>query len=593
MKYLMCLIRERIVAVGAIAWVLCFFAPLDFLFSNIDDLWLDVYNVIGGIGLVTLSVFVVLLILNVIVAIIPHIGIRAGRIQKFIQYFILFAFYVQGNFIAVPYGALNGNPIEWNAYTVENVSSVFTWIGILAVLCVTLYKWKWEKFDRIMTSICICICLITAFTLIVEVAQGGTRKKTYKMSSTQNEWKYSTEKNINILLLDAFDSRLLTDAFQDDGICDLLRDFDGFTYYQDTLGCYNLTDYSIPVILTGNMYLGESTYGDYINSAYSKSPMFNRLFQENWNTNLYTTITLPQGEVSNHFDNIRLMHMGPIYRKKLIVDFYSIVGFRYFPTPMKRYFYQSFFEVGANRCVEEVFDSDESDGTVVGYDWNNMIWSNGTKMDWELTDDSMFHFYHVMGVHAPRQYNSDFQFVLNPEDVTLQEGAKFNLKMVDIWLNRLKMEGVYDNSVIIICADHGSVEYDDGYHLSQNPLLLVKGYDEHHDFQVSNTPVSYLDIQSVIANLMNGDDSVCAFKNVQTAYGLDDEKYCQIMNIEQCLEYNSTNFECIPVGRYRLFYFIYLMNEMGVDSVGGPFYEGLTEYPAYFPEKMIKTGNEY
>ena len=48
-----------------------------------------------------------------------------------------------------------------------------------------------------------------------------------------------------------------------------------------------------------------------------------------------------------------------------------------------------------------------------------------------------------------------------------------------------------------------------------------------------------------------------------------------------------------PVGRIRSFYFTYLMNEMGIDSVGGPFYEGVTEYPAYEPDYMIRTGNIY
>ena len=60
----------------------------------------------------------------------------------------------------------------------------------------------------------------------------------------------------------------------------MMTEFEGFTFYRDTLGCYNLTDYSIPTILTGEMYFGDKKYGEYIEKAYSNSKLFNRLSQE-------------------------------------------------------------------------------------------------------------------------------------------------------------------------------------------------------------------------------------------------------------------------------------------------------------------------
>lgn len=64
-----------------------------------------------------------------------------------------------------------------------------------------------------------------------------------------------------------------------------------------------------------------------------------------------------------------------------------------------------------------------------------------------------------------------------------------SLTLTKAYLQKLKEAGVYDNSVIIVMADHGT---NGEYYLEpmgrQNPILFVKGIGEQHAFEVSQAP---------------------------------------------------------------------------------------------------------
>ena len=71
---------------------------------------------------------------------------------------------------------------------------------------------------------------------------------------------------------------------------------------------------------------------------------------------------------------------------------------------------------------------------------------------------------------------------------------------------------MYDNSVVIILADHG-FNYD--YHTGrQNPILYIKGTNEHHEMRESDIPVSYCDLSDAYIELIKGKSSEEIFKNI-------------------------------------------------------------------------------
>ena len=72
------------------------------------------------------------------------------------------------------------------------------------------------------------------------------------------------------------------------------------------------------------------------------------------------------------------------------------------------------------------------------------------------------------------------------------------------YLDKLKKAGAYDNTVLIIMADHGYQEGDVAWG-RQCPILLIKGFDEKHDvLQRSNAPIAHEDLQQAYVRLLDG-----------------------------------------------------------------------------------------
>ena len=80
------------------------------------------------------------------------------------------------------------------------------------------------------------------------------------------------------------------------------------------------------------------------------------------------------------------------------------------------------------------------------------------------------------------------------------------------YIEKLKNAGVYDNTVIVVMADHGinTANYL-GREGRQNPIMLIKGIGENHDYYRNDAPVSHADLQEAFIKLLNGKKAEEAF----------------------------------------------------------------------------------
>jgi arylsulfatase A-like enzyme len=161
----------------------------------------------------------------------------------------------------------------------------------------------------------------------------------------------------------------------------------------------------------------------------------------------------------------------------------------------------------------DTFDFDYCKMTSTGnaFKWDDTInYQTLTENKLELQDNNYFHFYHIQGAHYPRTVTEDVKESTTLVDYPTMVRASIN--MIDKYLARIKESGAYDNSAIIIMADHG---YDDGSEDGrQNPILFVKGFNEKHKMLVSDAPVSYEDLQDLYKNLLDGKKSTELFQNM-------------------------------------------------------------------------------
>jgi phosphoglycerol transferase MdoB-like AlkP superfamily enzyme len=126
-----------------------------------------------------------------------------------------------------------------------------------------------------------------------------------------------------------------------------------------------------------------------------------------------------------------------------------------------------------------------------------------------------FNFYHLIGIHPPLTIDENLE--IQEMDITranLKKQGLAVLKAMEMFLDKLKELDVYNNSMIIIIADHGlgtDINLDlyksgieDLNKIPMNekgtalPLVLVKSFDSVGKLKISDGPVALIDVPITI-----------------------------------------------------------------------------------------------
>ena len=113
------------------------------------------------------------------------------------------------------------------------------------------------------------------------------------------------------------------------------------------------------------------------------------------------------------------------------------------------------------------------------------------------------------------------------------------LTITKSYLNMLKKNDVYDNSVIIIMSDHGEGLRSNDFQ-RQNPILFVKGINEKHNKMItSQKPVHFSDLGDLYKDLLHDKKSTEVFNiipNKRTRTFL----YYTFADKDSMIEYEAT-----------------------------------------------------
>lgn len=138
------------------------------------------------------------------------------------------------------------------------------------------------------------------------------------------------------------------------------------------------------------------------------------------------------------------------------------------------------------------------------YEWTNTTFlENVLNSRMTFTKDKVFKFIHLEGAHVPYQYDKNVNLI---ENGTYDQNIEACITIASEYLNKLRSNNTYSNSVIIIMADHGynGMTSTEG---RQHPFLLVKGLNESHEMVVNHAPISYDDLQLAYKRLLSGNNS--------------------------------------------------------------------------------------
>ncbi len=493
---------------AALSFLVTLYAPLELFFTNRDDFWFEFSSLLPC----CLVLFALCWAAAALVLLVSRRWQKLHGIFMALGLAVLIALYIQGNFLVSDLPLMNGDKVDWSQYGSQRIASVLVWCVPASALLALGFKKGFALVEKLSGWVSLFLTAMLLPTLVTVALQTGAYKPSGYLSSTYAGIEdYSTDRNVVILMLDSVDgndfSRILN---EDPAHAEALRDF---TYFDNATAAYSYTFYSTAFILSGQWYENAVPFTKYRAEALRDSPLFSKLESEGYQMGLYT----PDATVDIALNSGRFMNMrddNPEVGSKLGLakTVLQMAGVKYAPLDLKRFCYT----LPTNL---DLLKTGEGDSTSL-YTWRMTEFYWLTK---ELTDymphfaaveQPTFKFIHLEGGHSDFKYLPD----LNPAagaDATYDNMLRASLFTVENYLDMLREKGVYDNTAIVILADHGyNVDPDtqvvDRYY-HQHGVVLAKGFGESHDFITDDAPISYADLQTAFARLIDGSESSALF----------------------------------------------------------------------------------
>ena len=509
---------RRILYTEAVILFVCFtlfvFAPFEIYLSSKDSFFFEGYELISFFALAFCASFLCVSFINVLTVILSE---KVNNLFFSMAFSIGMALYIQGNFILADYGQLDGNAIIWTDFKMEGMISHGVFIAVVLLGFLLLKKVDINKYLKLGSGISVCIILIQLVTLSTLMLQsGGLAKEPVYVSTTKGEYEYSAKENMFIILMDTFDSKVMRDLLESEDAGECNRVLENFTYYPDASTVYSNTRFSVPNIISGVQAQEGMSFDEFITDAFEKNVFFAELADKGWECRAYTDIQLPKSAEEMAFDNIEPYTLTVSSHRRLGEYMLKLIGFRYLPQCLKEYCW--FYSDDMNSMMR----IDSAEGHRI-FSWTNLEFYEGIDNITAENENGVYCFYHLEGTHVPFKTNRDLSY--SDSEGTIQEEGMAMMTLLDSFFTELKEQDIYDNSVIVVLADHGYYDY------RQNSVFLVKGEKEVHPLAVSDKKVSFENLQETYKNLLQGMDAesaVVEYNGERIFYDIDKERLRQM-----------------------------------------------------------------
>jgi hypothetical protein len=462
-----------------------FFSALTVHYVNIAEFNITALKV--GIYMIIFSA-VIVAIIAAILALLPK-KLAAIIVVLFLALGVLI--WIQANILPWDYGVLDGKGVDWAGKKFYGYIDSFMWlIGFIIAI------WNYKFLYRHAKNISIAFVLIQTIFLGITVAQAPVEPsfKSYTLETTQ-KYDFSKNKNVVIVVLDAFQTDVFQEMINDNP--NYLKAFDGFTYFRNATSGFPTTYPSIPLILTGQAYDNSIPMQEFMKQAFETNSLPKVLKADGYNVGIYegkSTIYFKEDIASNFVAKSSFSLPTEDLKKFLMFDLFKIA-----PHFVKKYIYFSFNEKEAMNTEYEDF----------------INFKDGIKKAKTDLATPTFRYYHLVGIHPPLSIDENMQYKempINRENLKSQGTAM--LKACLSMFETFKKLGIYDNTMFIITADHGMGTdinfglYKKGLSSSGKiptkvqggamPLIIAKPFDSKGGLRLSDGPVSTQDIASTV-----------------------------------------------------------------------------------------------
>ncbi len=429
---------------------------------------------------------------------------------------MLVAGYMQGTFLNLPLGALDGNAIAWQTYRAHALINVLIW-GVIIALPFALKSLAPRAWRLVIPMVPLVLIGMQAAGLVSTLAAAGPPSAARnRYLSEAGMFEMSTQDNILVFVVDCMDTRFIDEIMgQTEDFFDAL---DGFTFYRDTVSLYSQTYPSLPYLLTGQECHYTGSMDQYMREAYASTRFLPTLRDDGYAIKLYTQekytysdIAQLEGLADNILDGKVQADVPAILSQMSLLS-----GFRYMPHALKPSFFMS------TAALEGLMQMPDG---LAPYALDDIRIYQRLMRDGLTTrsDKKNFTLIHMFGSHSPYVMNEKIEPV--PEGFGDQyQQTRGCFQIIYAFMSQLKDLGLYEDATVLIMGDHGDttrgVPLGD-YRLAalfykpsgvaEEPLAYSDAQISHRDFQatiLANAGLDYADYGRVIDDIPEDEDRV-------------------------------------------------------------------------------------
>ncbi|MCI8332725.1 MAG: sulfatase-like hydrolase/transferase [Clostridiales bacterium] len=407
--------------------------------------------------------------------------------------------YLQGNVLNPDLGTLDGRSIPWESMTISMLINVAVWAVIFIIPYVVAYlKPKlWRILLVFVSVLLIGMQSVALVTLIVRNDYLETVSDGYLSNDTIYE--VSPKNNVVMFLLDRFDLKYAKEVFRQ--YPDIPESLNDFIFYDNVCGSYSRTFPSVTYLLTGVQTDYTMPVADYMQKAWTEGTFLQKIKDAGFESKIYTDVNYVMKDVeyaAGKIDNIK-EYGKKTDKKKMVSAMLDLSAYRYSPLAMKPFFWLYTGELANISTVDaEAADMHVTDDAAF---WANL---KAQKLSVKEESNGSFIFYHMQGSHDPYVMDVDGS---TPEGGTGGEGkwrpyrqTAGNLNMILDYIKYLKEMDLYEDTTIIITADHGDTGTLEELDYQRIISLMVKpgGANADVPIQYSSAPLSVKNIQATV-----------------------------------------------------------------------------------------------
>lgn len=394
----------------------------------------------------------------------------------------------------------DGSPVDWTIYDKVNLKSALAWLAVVAAFIALA---RLRPLASRVASVAACLLIVIAQSVGLGML-GAQYADTLARPVVTEEGltTVSPKSNVIVFILDMFDTKDMDDVMA--AYPEAADELTGFTWYHNSLGSVIPTRYGVPYIVTGHDFdptIGKFTTAD-LQSWFTNRNLLDVANEQGYSVGVYSD-SVTYGAQALEDKTMNVHEVAPFF-----ADFLSCartlggVGlYRDLPNALKPLFW--FTTDQLNDAVVPT-DAREPQNSPYVID-DSAMHERFSQPVLTATDDSTggaYRVIHCQGPHWPYIMDENGNRVTESQDHTaLVKQARGSLGIVEEYISQLKGLGVYDQSTIVITADHGVWPWNNArLAKTTSPILLVKpaGADSTQPLQTSEVPTGHIDLPATL-----------------------------------------------------------------------------------------------